>query len=82
MVKKGSGSLAAKLIAVKKNGQSEITHLKLDDGQIVTLKEAQDMAHQGLIDSISDLQSDGSWKIDDELQHAEGNNLGHLPEFQ
>lgn len=73
--------MAAKLIAVKKNEQGQITHFKLDSGQVVSLEEAQTMAHQGQIDSISDLHSDGSWTIDDELQHAEGSNLGHLPDF-
>lgn len=70
-----------KFIGVRKDNAGKITHLKTDEGQIVSLPEARKMAKEGWIDSLTDLHADGSWEIKDELQFSEGNNLGKLPKF-
>lgn len=70
-----------KLTAVRKNRQGKITHFLTDAGNVVTVEEAREMAHNGLIDSLTDLQADGSWFIDNEIGYAEGENLDQLPEF-
>jgi hypothetical protein len=73
--------MAVKFVAVRKDGEGQITQLLTDGGKAVSIKEARRMAHRGHVDSITDLQADGTWAIDDETQYAEGSNLGHLPEF-
>jgi hypothetical protein len=73
--------MSVKFVAVRKDVKGQITQLLTDDGRAVSIVEARRMAHRGDVDSITDLHADGTWTIDDELQHEEGSNLGHLPEF-
>jgi hypothetical protein len=73
--------LSIKFVAVREDENGKITLLKTDTGQIVSFHEAQQLVREGKVDSLTELKEDGTWVIDDELQHAHGVNFDILPHF-
>ena len=71
-----------KLVAVRKDSKGKITHFLTDRETVISLSEAKTLAETGQINSITSLQEDGTWFIEEEFgQHTEGHNLGQLPGF-
>lgn len=73
--------MGVKFVAIRKNEHGKITHLMVDGGTVVTIEEAMELVDRGEVDSLTDLNLDGSWMVDSEFGHVEGSNLGKLPEF-
>lgn len=73
--------MSIKFVAVREDENGKITQLKTDTGQVFSFKEAQQLVREGKVDSLTELKDDGTWVIDDELQHAEGHNFDILPHF-
>lgn len=73
--------MSLKLVGVRKDEHGNITHFLTDRETVLTIDEAKQLAREGGIDTLSEIQEDGSWVIDDAVQHMEGNNLADLPEF-
>jgi len=70
-----------KLVAVRKDSEGKITHFMTDRDTVITVTEAIQLAQEGEINSITSLQEDGTWFIDEYGQQREGHNLDQLPEF-
>lgn len=70
-----------KLVAVRKGSDGRITHFLTDRDTVISISEAMKLAEEGEINSITSLQEDGTWFIDEYDQQLEGHNLGQLPEF-
>ncbi len=75
--------MSMKLVAVRKDDQGKITHFLTDKDTVITVAEADHLAHLRELDTLSEVHADGSWVIseDDGVQPMEGHNLGDLPEF-
>ncbi len=73
--------MSFKLVAVRKDAAGNISHFMTDRNTVLTFSEAEQLARDGEIDSLTELYADGSWIIDDADQHVEGMNLGDLPIF-
>jgi hypothetical protein len=55
-----------------------------DDGNILSINEIQKLARDGGVDSITSLDKEGNWTIQDSAATGEtvyGSNLDQLPEF-
>ncbi|RXT04150.1 hypothetical protein [Ammoniphilus sp. CFH 90114] len=72
--------MSLKLVAVRMNEEGKITHFLTDKDTVLTIEEAEKMALQGELDSLSEIHEDGSWIID-AVQPIEGHNLDQLPRF-
>lgn len=73
-----------KIVGVRKNQLGEISMVKLNNGKIVTLDEVRQMASDGSIDSLTEIDEHGNWTIDQSYGDAtpeSGNNLDLLPGF-
>lgn len=70
-----------KLVAVRKDAEGNITHFLTDRDTVITFSEAQTLAENGQINSITSIQPNGVWLIEEEDHIMRGENLGDLPEF-
>lgn len=75
--------MSMKPVAVRKDEHGRITHFLTDKDTIITLAEADNLAHNRELDTLSEIHADGSWVISEEdgVQPMEGYNLVDLPEF-
>ncbi|HJV45948.1 MAG TPA: hypothetical protein VJ824_09540 [Bacillota bacterium] len=73
--------MGIKLVAIRKDELGNITQFLTDKDQVVSFAEAKEFAQTGMLDSLTDIDHDGTWKIETSTQQMEGSNLGDLPEF-
>ncbi len=73
--------MTVKLVAVRLDDHNQITHFKTDDGSVITFEQAKQLVHQDEVDSLTEIYSDGRWKVDLPNLHEAGSNLGNLPQF-
>jgi len=76
--------MPVKFVAIRKNDQGQITHVRTNGGDVVSMEEAANMAKTGEIDSLTDVHADGTWEIRSAAgtgDYSEGYNLDGLPEF-
>ncbi|MCF6092860.1 hypothetical protein L1765_02465 [Microaerobacter geothermalis] len=73
--------MGVKLVAVRKDTLGNITHFLTNTGKVISINQAVKMAHDGQVDSITDLHADGTWSIQMSDETVEGSNLTFLPEF-
>jgi hypothetical protein len=74
-----------KFTGIKKGADGSITHIRTNQGNVLSITEAQSMARSGQIDSLTDVHADGTWEIASstgEGQPRVESNLDTLPEFQ
>ncbi len=70
------------IIAVRKNGEGDITELKLTSGQVLNYKEAQVAAKNGEIDGVNVFKGrDGEEHLRANADGDPTNNLDQLPTF-
>jgi hypothetical protein len=68
--------------AVRKNGDGDIVELQLSSGQVVSYKEAQQMAKANQIDNVNVFKGrDGDEHLRSNADGREDNNLDSLPTF-
>ncbi len=73
-----------KIVGIRKNVDGYITMVRMNNGRVLSIDEARQLAQQGGIDSLSTIDSEGNWWISDvdtEAGEVMGNNLDILPEF-
>lgn len=73
-----------KIVGIRKNADGYISMVRLNNGRVLAIEEARQLAMQGGIDSLSTIDSEGNWWITDVADDAgeiSGHNLGILPEF-
>lgn len=76
--------IGEKIVAIRRDEQGNITHIRTHLGHVLTLEEAVAQAKQGGFDSITSLDSQGNWTIARDARDGEpvtGGNLTILPEF-
>ncbi|UOF91738.1 DUF3892 domain-containing protein [Fodinisporobacter ferrooxydans] len=76
--------MSEKIIAIRKDGNGDIAYIKTESGKILSIEEVRQLANQGLIDSIDDLNKEGDWVIEQSAgtgERVEGHNLDMLPKF-
>ncbi|THF75104.1 DUF3892 domain-containing protein [Cohnella fermenti] len=70
------------VVAVRKNGDGDITELQLTSGTVVGYKEAQAMAKQGKIAGVNVFRGrDGDEHLRSNADGIKENNLDNLPTF-
>jgi len=70
------------VVAVRKNGDGDITELKLSSGEVVDYKTAQQMAKNGQIAHVNVFRGrDGDEHLRSDADGREDNNLDNLPPF-
>lgn len=73
--------MSVKLVAVRKDDAGMITHFLTDDGSVLTFEQARDLVRGNEVDSLTEIQKDGSWEIDIATTQTAGSNLDNLPSF-
>jgi hypothetical protein len=70
------------VVAVRKNGDGDIVELQLSSGQVVSYKEAQQMAKNDQIDNVNVFKGrDGDEHLRSDADGRKDNNLDQLPTF-
>lgn len=73
-----------KIVGIRKNVDGYITMVRMNNGRVLSIDDARQLAIQGGIDSLSTIDSEGNWwiaDVDGEAGEVVGNNLDILPEF-
>ena len=73
-----------KIVGIRKNMDGYITMVRMNNGRVLSIDEARQLAQQGGIDSLSTIDSEGNWwiaDVDSEAGEVMGHNLDILPEF-
>lgn len=76
--------MGVKITGVRKTVNGEIRAVKLNNGAIVSFDEVRSLVDQGEIDSLTSLDENGNWTIEDRTGDGlvqTGENLSVLPEF-
>ncbi len=76
--------LGDKIIGIRKNEFGEISMVKLNNGRVMTLDEVRLLVSDGQIDSLTEIDANGNWTIDQSYGDAtpeSGSNLDMLPGF-
>ncbi len=75
--------MGGKIVGVRKDTAGNIAMIRLNDGRVVSLEDAQALAVDGMLDSLTSLDAQGNWAINDGVdgQFESGQNLDMLPEF-
>lgn len=75
--------MGIKFVGIRKSVTGQITHVLINNGDLVPINVAIQLAREGEVDSITDIHSDGSWEISNSTgtgTYLKEHNLDILPE--